>query len=202
MFVTVEGIEGCGKTTLIAGLSERLRALGVETIVTAEPGGTKAGEAVRTIFLQPEMPIAPMTEAMLVNAARAQHVVEKIGPALARGHVVLCDRYIDSTLAYQGFGRGVDLAVLEQLCEMATGGLVPDLTILLDLPVAVSRLRVSSRAAGVDRMEALDDGFHTRVRNGFLELARKDGRFHTLDATRMPSELVEAVAELIEARLA
>jgi len=202
MFITVEGIEGCGKSTLIAGLSERLRAPGKETIVTVEPGGTPTGDAIRRIFLDPEATIAPMTEAMLLNASRAQHVVELIEPALRRGAIVLCDRFVDSTLAYQGYGRGIDLGFLRRLCDAATGGLVPDLTILLDLPVAVSRMRVASRAAGLDRMEKLDDAFHTRVRNGFLALAREAPRYRTLDATREPEDLIATAYELIVKRVA
>ena len=197
MFITVEGIEGCGKSTLIAGLSDRLRAPGKEIIVTMEPGGTPTGEAVRRIFLEPGTGIAPLTEALLINAARAQHVVERIEPALRRGALVLCDRFIDSTLAYQGYGRGLDLAFLRRLCDAATGGLTPDLTILLDLPVAISRMRVSSRLAGLDRMEALDDAFHARVRDGFLELAHDAPRFRTLDATRPPEELAAVALDLI-----
>jgi dTMP kinase len=197
MFVTVEGIEGCGKSTLIAGLSERLRASGKETIVTAEPGGTQAGDAIRRIFLEPGMTIAPLTEALLINASRAQHVIERIAPALGEGLLVLCDRFTDSTLAYQGYGRGLDLGFLRRLCDAAAGGLTPDVTILLDVPVAVSRLRVSSRAVAKDRMEALDDAFHARVRDGFLELAASELRFIVLDGTRPPQELIDAAYEAI-----
>lgn len=202
MFVTVEGIEGCGKSTLIAGLSERLRASGREIIVTREPGGSAVGEAVRRIFLEPGTAVAPMTEALLIAAARAQHVVETIAPALARGAVVLCDRYIDSTLAYQGYGRGIDLGLLRRLNDAATDGLAPDVTVLLDLPVSVSRERVRARAAGQDRMESADDAFHQRVRDGYLDLARDGPRFHILDATRTPEELIQASYDLVLRRVA
>ena len=106
VFITVEGIEGCGKSTLVAGLSTRLRGTSTEIIVTREPGGTPTGDAIRKVFLQPGLAVTPLTEALLINASRAQHMVELIEPALRRGATVLCDRFIDSTLAYQGFGRG------------------------------------------------------------------------------------------------
>jgi dTMP kinase len=202
MFVTVEGIEGCGKSTLIAGLSKRLRASGKETIVTREPGGSPLGDAVRRIFLEPGLSIAPLTEALLVNAARAQHVVEKIGPALASRATVICDRFVDSTLAYQGYGRGIDLALLDHLCETATGGLLPDLTLILDIPVAISRQRVAGRSSGGDRIDAADDAFHTRVRDGFLDLARRAPRYRVFDGTRPPEELVQAALDLVLRRVA
>jgi dTMP kinase len=202
MFITVEGIEGCGKSTLIAGLSERLRASGKETIVTREPGGTATGDAVRRVFLEPGLNIVPLAEAMLINAARAQHVVEKIEPALKRGELVLCDRYTDSTLAYQGYGRGIELALLRRLCDDATRGLVPNLTIVLDIPVAVSRERVALRAGNTDRMDLADDGFYVRVRDGFLDLARSAAHYRVLDGTRSPEELVAAAHELIVQRAA
>src|SRR5271156_6796159 len=135
MFITVEGIEGSGKSTLLSSLSDRLRAQGREIFVTREPGGTPAGDAVRALFLDRSLSIAPMTEALLVNAARAQHVLDRIRPALADGKIVLCGRFVDSTIAYQGFGRGVDVQTLRMLCEAATGGLAPDLTFVLDLSV-------------------------------------------------------------------
>lgn len=199
MFITVEGIEGCGKSTLLAGLSERLRDRGGEIIVTREPGGTPLGDAVREIFLQPQLRPTPLTEALLINAARAQHVVELIAPALERGATVLCDRFIDSTLAYQGYGRGIDLALLRTLCDEATGALKPDLTLVLDVPVAVSRERVRARHPHPDRMEAEDDAFHIRVRDGFLDLARAESRFRVLDGTRPGADLVSAaLAEILK----
>jgi dTMP kinase len=202
MFVTVEGIEGCGKSTLIAGLSERLRASGKETIVTREPGGSAVGDAVRRIFLEPGLAVAPLTEAMLINAARAQHVVELIEPALGRGALVVCDRFTDSTLAYQGYGRGIDLGFLRRLCDAATGGLVPDLAILLDIPVSVSRERVAARAGGSDRMDLQDDAFYTRVRDGYLELARQASHYRVLDGTRPPEDLIAAALDLVSRRAA
>ncbi|MBV8636876.1 MAG: dTMP kinase [Candidatus Eremiobacteraeota bacterium] len=192
MFVTVEGIEGCGKSTLLAGLSERLRERGAEIIVTREPGGTAVGDAVRDVFLKLSLKPAALTEAYLINAARAQHVVELIAPGLARGATVLCDRFVDSTLAYQGYGRGVDLDLLRDLSMVATGGLTPDLTLVLDIPVAISRERIATRPGHIDRMETEDDAFYVCVRHGFLELASAGGRYRVLDGTRSPEDLVAA----------
>ena len=201
MFITVEGIEGCGKSTLVAGLSTRLRAAGRETIVSREPGGTPAGDAIRRIFLEPGLEIAPLTEALLINASRAQHVVDLIEPALSRGATVLVDRFVDSTLAYQGYGRGIDLGLLANLCATAAGGRAPDVTLVLDLPVALSRERVSRRDGGAaDRMEREDPAFYERVRLGFLELAaRGGGRYRVLDATKPAEELAaQAYAHVTE----
>ncbi len=197
MFITVEGIEGSGKSTLLAGLSARLRKRGGEIIVTREPGGTSVGDAIRDVFLKLVLKPAALTEALLINAARAQHVVDVISPALDRGATVLCDRFVDSTLAYQGYARGIDLELLRELCTIATAGLTPDLTIVLDLPVAISRERVRARTADPDRMEAEDDAFHVRVRDGFLALARDGGRYRVFDATRTPEQLVDAALDEI-----
>lgn len=200
MFITVEGIEGSGKTTFLAGLTERLRAAGPEIIVTREPGGTALGDAIRKLFLTPGQKPTALTEALLVNAARAQHVDEVIRPALERGAMVLCDRFVDSTMAYQGCGRRVDLGVLRTICDAATGGLMPDLTFVLDLSVADSRARVAARRLEVDRMEQEDDAFHERVREGFLALARGSAHHRVLDATRRPEELVNEAFDVVMAR--
>lgn len=186
MFIAVEGIEGSGKSTLVGGLAESLHTEGRDVLVTREPGGTAIGNAVRAIFLDPTLAIDPMAESMLVNAARAQHVGEKIKPALDAGRVVLCDRYVDSTLAYQGYGRGLNMEQLRKLCDIATGGLEPDLTVLLDLPVSAARARMKERQHSADRIESENDDFHDRVRRGFLELA-KSPRHSILDGT-LPAE--------------
>jgi len=171
--------------------------------VTREPGGTPAGDAIREIFLKPGLKIAPLTEALLLNASRAQHVVDLIEPALRRGALVLCDRYVDSTLAYQGYGRGIDLAFLRELCDVATGGLVPDLTFVLDLPVPISRERTAARDGGAgDRMEREDPGFYERVRRGFLDLAERSPRYHVFDATKPPEELSAQAYHVLTGALA
>lgn len=195
MFITVEGIEGCGKSTLLAGLSARLRERGGEIIVTREPGGTPVGDAVREIFLNASLSPVPLAEVLLINAARAQHVVELIQPALRRGAMVLCDRFVDSTVAYQGYGRGIEIDIVRRLCDAATGGLTPDLTLVLDVPVSVSRERVRARHPHPDRMESEDEAFHIRVRDGFLDLARGDARYRVLDGTRAPEDLVAAALD-------
>jgi len=202
MFVTIEGIEGSGKSTLLRGLTERLRSAGREIFVTREPGGTPVGDSIRRIVLEPGLHVASLTEALLMNAARAQHVIEAIAPALAAGRAVLCDRFADSTLAYQGYGRGLDMTMLRNIIDAATGGLTPDRTFLLDVPVHVSRERLRERNARLDRLENEHDAFHERVRQGFLELARDSRRFVVLDG-RLPSDVLadRAWADLAEMAL-
>ncbi len=198
MFVVIEGIEGSGKSTLLSGLGEWLRGRGQEPLLTFEPGGTPAARAIREIFLNRSIAIGPLTEAFLVNAARAEHVADEIRPALEARRTVVCDRFTDSTLAYQGYGRGVDLGVLRTLCETATGGLAPDLVFVVDVPVAVALSRVRTRAEAPDRIEAEGTDFHERVRRGFLELARTP-RHRVLDGTLAPEPLLEeAIRELHE----
>lgn len=202
MFVTFEGIEGAGKSTLVAGVAARLRAGGERVVVTKEPGGTEFGDAVRALFLDPAFRVDPIAEAMLVNASRAQLVTEVIAPELKTGAIVLCDRFFDSTIAYQGFGRGLDRDELLQVCLTATNRISPDLTILVDIPVDVSRARVRARG-DKDRMEREGDDFHRRVREGYRILARRFAqRYVTLDGTQDPEVLVRDAAALVEARRA
>jgi dTMP kinase len=196
LFVAVEGIEGSGKSTLVDGLAGALRADGYEVIVTREPGGTAIGNAVRAIFLDPTLRMEPLTESLLVNAARAEHVKDVIRPALDAQRIVLCDRFVDSTLAYQGFGRGLPLEKLRAICDAATGGLEPDLVLLLDVPVSVARKRLGERSHAADRIEREDDDFHERVRRGFLELA-KSPQHEILDGTISADLLLNcALAEI------
>jgi dTMP kinase len=150
------------------------------------------GDAVRTIFLDRTLEISPLSEALLANASRAQHVGEVVRPALEAGRTVLCDRFIDSTLAYQGYGRGLDVDGLRKLCEVAADGVQPDLVLLLDLPVSEARSRLQERAYNEDRIEREDDAFHERVRQGFLRLAEAP-RHHIIDAT-LPAENVAEAA--------
>jgi dTMP kinase len=192
MFITLEGIEGSGKSTLLAVLAERLRGRGFDVLLTREPGGTPVGDAIRTIFLkEPDLAVSPLAEAFLVNASRASHVAEVVRPALDSGRVVLCDRYADSTLAYQGYGRGLDVGLLRSLCDAATGALWPDVVLLLDLPVAVARERIRDRKGGFDRLDQESPDFHERVRAGFLELAAQNPRWHVMDGTLPAAELVD-----------
>lgn len=193
MFVTIEGIEASGKSTLISGLTQRVRARGREVFVTREPGGTPAGDAVRRVFLDPGLSLAPLTEALLVSAARAEHVAKAIRPALAANGVVICDRFLDSTLAYQGFGRGLDLSMLAQLGRIATGGLVPERTYIIDIPVSLLRERLRARGNDADRLESESDAFHERVRAGFLHLASNAPRYRLLDGTLTRETLLDEV---------
>lgn len=204
LFVTLEGGDGSGKSTLAAGLAKWLRAQGFDAVVTQEPGGTPLGLEIWSIFRETRpdhmSSISPMTELLLMEAARAQHVDEVLRPALARGDVIICDRYADSTIAYQGNGRGLDLELVTALNAIATGGLEPDLTFLLDVPVDVGTSRVDGRKTAKEEdsigAEAID--FHERVRSGFLALADAEpDRIVVIDATE-PREAVlrSAVAHL------
>ncbi len=185
-FLTLEGPDGSGKSTLARRLAARLEVEGYETVLTREPGGTALGEEVRQILLHgPTLDPAPATDALLFNAARAQLVAQVIAPALARGAVVVCDRFADSSLAYQGYGSGQPLDGLRTIASFATGGLEPDLTVLLDLPVEVGLDRKGSE---VNRFETSSDmAFHRRVREGFLAVATgSPERFLVIDAARGP----------------
>ena len=191
--LTLEGPDGSGKSTQARILTERLEHEGFDAVLTREPGGTALGEEVRQIVLHSvELRPAPTTDALLFNAARAQLVTEVVAPALARGSVVVCDRYADSTLAYQGYGSGEPINELQVLGRYATGGLEPDLTILFDLPVEVG---LGRKATEMNRFETeVDLAFHQRVRDGFLEIAAASpDRFIVMDATRAPEDLAADV---------
>ena len=174
MFITFEGVEGCGKTTQVRLLAARFAAHGARTLVTREPGGAAISEQIRAILLDNKNDgMAPMAEALLYVAARAQFVTEIVRPALASGTVVICDRYADSTLAYQGYGRGLDVGILDQLNTIATGGLVPDITVLLELPVTEGLAR-RHKEGNANRLDNAGSAFHERVRNGYHALAAVD----------------------------
>ena len=182
-FVTLEGPEGAGKTTQLKQLSKQLDILGIDHIVTRDPGGTPLGRQIRRILLNPENPVNPMTELLLYQADRAQHVGEVIMPALKEGKLVLCDRYTDSTMAYQGYARGIDFGVIEELNQVATGGLKPELTILFDLESSEGLSRL--HPGGHDRLEREAIDFHHKVRDGYHQLAKKEPeRWKTIDASK------------------
>lgn len=193
-FVSLEGGEGAGKTTVINALRDALAAEGSEVVCTREPGGTPLAEMIRNLLLDPgHEPAAPETELLLMFAARAQHVREVILPALARGAWVLCDRFTDSSHAYQGGGRGIDTALIDEL-ERRVVGIRPALTLLLDLPVAQGRARAQGRDGTPDRIESEQDAFFERVRAAFLARALSfPERFRVLDASR-PADVVAADA--------
>ncbi|GHF33378.1 dTMP kinase [Deinococcus metalli] len=202
LFVTFEGPEGAGKSTQLARLVERLSAQGTAHTVTREPGGTPLGTRVRDVLLDPALTIDPLPEFLLYSASRAQLVANVIRPALDRGDVVVCDRYADSSRAYQGAGRGLDGALLDHITAAATGGLTPDLTVLLDLDPEVG-LERAARRGQPDRLERADLAFHRRVRQGFLHLAQRDpDRFVVLDATLGPDELEARVWSALQDRVA
>ena len=191
-FVAFEGPEGSGKTTQIERLARALQRSGRETVVTREPGGTAAGERIRALLLDPDAAIEPVAEFLLYAAARAQHVHERIEPALARGAVVLCDRYGASSVAYQGFGRGVDVAWIDTVNERATRGVRPDRTVLLDLPAEQGLGRIAARGA-TDRLERADLAFHRRVRDGYLALGRERPDWIVVDAARDEASVADDV---------
>lgn len=205
VFVTIEGPDGGGKTTQAERLREHLSARGSPVLLTREPGGTWLGERLRDVLLArtgtAAAPTDPLTDALLFNAARRQLVEEVVRPALDAGTTVICARFADSTMAYQGYGAGVPFDQLNALARIATAGLTPDLTILLDLPVQAGLAR---KAPGdVTRFEAeFDLGFHRRVREGFLAIAKADrDRVAVIDATAGIDEVAAAIAAVIDDRL-
>jgi dTMP kinase len=194
-FLTLEGIDGAGKSSFIGWIESRLRARGTDVVVTREPGGTPVGEQLRRLVLSAE--IDPVSEALLVFAARKEHLVHVVVPALERGAWVVCDRFTDATFAYQGAGRGVDSERLAMLEDWVQAGLQPDCTILFDLPVAVARLR-SAGARAPDRFESEQEAFFERVRQGYLARAARDPRrFRLIDASR-PMTQIEAQLAAID----
>jgi len=202
MFITFEGAEGSGKTTQIQLLADMLHQRGIDVVTTREPGGTRIGNAIRSLLLDlKHTEISPRTETLLFQSARAQLVDEVILPALADGCVVLCDRYADSTLAYQGYGRGQPLDVLRSLGAYATSALTPDLTIYLDIEVGAGLARKRAGAAEEwNRMENLDVEFHRSVREGYLTLAATEpARWQVIDAAQPVDTIHQAIlARVIE----
>jgi dTMP kinase len=197
-FISLEGIEGTGKTTQSAYLSDRLAALGLSCLLTHEPGDTVIGEKIREVLLHTgHKEMTFMTELLLYNAARAQLLDEKIRPALARGMIVITDRFSDSTVAYQGYGRGIDLELIASLDSIATRCTKPDLTLLFDLDTETG-LRRNRKINKIDRLELEDISFHTKVRQGFNEIARKEpGRVRIIDASLPLEEVQEAAWKIL-----
>ncbi|MBP7331632.1 MAG: Thymidylate kinase [Firmicutes bacterium ADurb.Bin373] len=185
-FIVFEGIDGSGKTTQLKLLGDKLKGRGLPVLYTREPGGTRVGEAIREILLNPAYSdLVPRAEALLYAAARAQHVTQVIVPALAAGTIVLCDRFLDSSLAYQGFGRGIDISLLERINEPATDGLVPDMTIILEFCAEDGMDRINKSGRPIDRIERETRAFYVKVGAGYLALAGRDaGRYSVIDANR------------------
>lgn len=202
-FITLEGGDGAGKTTQAELLEEWLRARGLEVVRTREPGGTSLGRQLRELLLHGNEPIDPRAEALLYAADRAQHVAQVVRPALERGAIVVQDRYIDSSLAYQGAGRVLEVDDVRRLSSWASGGLQPDLTVLLDVSPELAVERRASAGGVADRLEREATDFHTAVRLGFLALAAAEpGRFLTLDAALPVAELHANIVQRASAILA
>lgn len=212
-FITFEGVEGCGKTTQIRLLADALESSGKSITLTREPGGCPISDKIRAILLDASnSEMTPSAELLLYAAARAQHINEVISPALKRGRIVLCDRFTDATLAYQGFGRGLDLDLITNLNETATGGCRPDLTILMDCPVeiglerAVARIEAGSAAdrnhLREERFERESLDFHQRVRNGYLKLAADaPERFIVIDGSGTVAEISNRILQAVFSRI-
>jgi dTMP kinase len=199
-FITLEGPEGAGKTTQLKLVSKKLEELQIDHLITRDPGGTALGKQIRRILLNPENPVQPTTELLLYQADRAQNIAEVIRPALEAGLVVFCDRYIDSTIAYQGYGRGLSFELIAQLNEVSTGGLKPDATILFDIE---SEEGLGRRHPGShDRLEQEALEFHQKVRRGYLELAEKEpARWHTIDAAKPLTVVHDAFWKILKDKL-
>ena len=197
-FITLEGGEGVGKTTNLDFARRHLESQGLEVVVTREPGGTELAEKIRELLLRPsDEPITEMTELLLIFAARAQHIARVILPALEQGKWVLCDRFVDATFAYQGGGRGLSIPLIEQLEAMVVNGLKPDLTLLLDLPVAEGMARARARSA-LDRFEQEKLEFFELVRATYLNRAAADpARIKVIDATPVLSEVQAQIVDAL-----
>lgn len=193
MFITFEGPEGSGKSTLVAALAERLRASGADVLVTREPGSGDVGRSIRQLLLEGG-DLDYRCELFLFLADRAQHVATEIRPALTEGQVVLCDRYADSTVVYQGYGRGLEIGRLKDLNTFATGGLTPQLTFLLDIDPEDGLKRIKVK----DRLDDEVIEFHQRVREGFLTEARLDSRWKVLDASGSPAQVLTQASSLLK----
>jgi dTMP kinase len=199
-FITFEGIDGCGKSTQLRMLAGELRVRGLPVIATREPGGTPLGQKLRAALLDVREEVDPLTELLVFAADRAQHVRKHLLPALKRNQIVLSDRYADATVAYQGAGRGFKPELIEEIVQLATGGLTPDLTLLFDLSVADAAVRTRKRVQNkrTDRLDVENEDFHTRVRNAYVEIAKAEpDRFRVIDARGAVDETQRRVMEIV-----
>ncbi|MGC0118733.1 dTMP kinase [Pseudoalteromonas piscicida] len=199
-----DGSNGAGKTTVITGLEAHLKQRGIEVVMTREPGGTEISEKIREIILDPSTPeMADMTELMLFGAARAQHVREKIIPALEQGKVVISDRFDAATFSFQHYARGLDLATITTINQLALGGFRPDMNLILDLDPEEGLKRVKSRGEGLDRLEDEKQQFLQRAREGYLVQAKNDPeRFTVIDASQSKAQVLEQSIELLDSLIA
>jgi dTMP kinase len=200
LLITIEGLDGAGKTTLATALAEALRARGERVELLREPGGVETSERIRALVADPALEISPRAEALLYAAARAQLVSERVQPLLAEGAVVLLDRFVDSSLAYQGGGRDLGIDAVRWVNEFATGGLRPERTLLLAIKPAEGRARADARAGARDRLEREQESFFTAIAAAYEQLARAEpGRIRTLDASKPPEHVLEqALAEIAD----
>ncbi len=205
-FITFEGPEGAGKSSQIRLLADWLRSRGVEPLLTREPGGTPMGDRIReALFGAHDHGVTPLTEALLMSASRAQHVQELIRPALAAGRLILCDRFADATLAYQGFGHGMDLALLRELVRIATGGLRPHLTFYLDVPAEVGLQRkyaAHTQGDELNHLDRMDVAFHARVVEGYKQVMAEDPtRWRRIDAQLSFDQVQDSIRAVLEREL-
>lgn len=199
-FITLEGGEGAGKSTQLRLLADALRARGMDVLTTREPGGSEGAEVIRKLLVEGEPGRwDAWTEALLHTAARRDHLRVTVWPALGMGRWVVCDRFFDSTVAYQGYGHGLGVEAIEGLQTLALGAFAPDLTIVLDLPVDMGLARAAGRGDGEDRYERMDRSFHDRLRQGYLDLARRhENRCVVIDATQAPEAVHEQIMSVVD----
>jgi dTMP kinase len=203
LFITLEGPEGSGKSTHAPRLAEYLRSLGRDVLLTREPGGTSIGDQIRFVLNDhANTAIQPSAESLLFCASRAQLVSQMIRPQLERGGTVVCDRFSDSTIAYQGYGRGLDLTILQSICDFASGRLKPDVTLLLDLPVETGLARRRQGKGDWNRLDAQEVDFHRRVRQGYLEISRLEpSRWIRIDAEKEEEDVWSQILQAVASRI-
>jgi dTMP kinase len=202
MLITFEGIEGCGKSTQIDLLFDYLTRKGYNVIKTREPGGTAFGEALRDVALQKNIEVSPLSELLTIMAIRAQHMEELIMPALQDRAIVLCDRFVDASYAYQGYGRGIDLGIIETLNRLVTKGIHPNLTVLIDCAASLGLKRKAKNDRSLDRFEKENISFHRKIRNAYLKLAVEDKkRFFVVDGKVKVGEAHKIIKEKVESLL-
>lgn len=196
VFITFEGIEGVGKTTQIKRLQSALKELSIDCIGTREPGGTATAEIIRNIILKEDM--TELTELLMYSASRAEHVTSLVKPNLEAGRHVLCDRFTDATIAYQGYGRGVDIKLIDTLNNIATAGIRPDITIIIDLPVEIAFQRLAKRGSEPDRFEKLNHDFYAKVREGYLSIWKNNpDRVALVDGNRDEDSIYNDIANIL-----
>jgi dTMP kinase len=202
MLITLEGIEGCGKTTQTELLAAYLRSIGYRVVATREPGGTPLGESLRKVLLRKDLKVFPLSELLVFMAIRAQHVEEVISPALSEGKVVLCDRFVDATYAYQGYGRGTDLGVIGNLNRLVTKGVTPNLTVLMDCDVVTGLKRKLVDNPQSDRFEKEEISFHEAIKAGYDKLAAEEPkRFFVVSGDQDPQTIHAIIREKVKALL-